>query len=250
MLIVEDDPALRHILRKRLRLDGHEVEVVEDGESALTYVARMHPEVVILDLGLPGKDGIEVLREMHERFASISVLVLTGRGEIEQRVLCLQSGADDVVAKPFSFHELHARLKALARRRKQTGDRVLRFGDLEMDRMARKVTQAGCEVELTGTEFSLLESLLRRGGERVCSRMELLQEVWQVPNAKEAGGKADEEAGFKAMGTNIVDVYINYLRKKLGRAAGRANGTGSAGRSVIRTVRGEGYLLGATESAG
>jgi DNA-binding response OmpR family regulator len=166
---------------------------------------------------------------MGERFSSTSVLVLTGRAEMEERVRCLELGADDVVLKPFSFHELRARLKALCRRRSQFEDTVLRFGDLEMDRAERKVTRAGCAVELTATEFSLLESLLRRRGERVCSRGELLREVWQMP----------VEAG-----TNIVEVYINYLRKKLGRQAAQGAGTVRAGSaSAIRTVRGEGYVL-------
>jgi DNA-binding response OmpR family regulator len=189
---------------------------------------------MILDLGLPGMDGLQVLAEMAERFRSTSVLVLTGRAAMEERVKCLELGADDVVLKPFSFHELRARLKALARRRSQFEDAMLRFGDLEMDRAARRVTQAGREVDLTATEFSLLESLLRRRGERVCSRTELLREVWRMP------------AG---MGTNIVEVYVNYLRKKLGNTLGRSFGTmRPRGSSVIRTVRGEGYVLDASDN--
>jgi DNA-binding response OmpR family regulator len=134
-----------------------------------------------------------------------------------------------VVLKPFSFHELRARLKALGRRRRQFQDPVLRFGDLEMDRAERRVTQAGTEVDLTATEFSLLEALLRRKGERVSSRAELMLEVWQSGVVREVNGA----------GTNIVEVYINYLRKKLGRL-----GAAGYGKSVIRTVRGEGYVLG------
>jgi DNA-binding response OmpR family regulator len=121
----------------------------------------------------------------------------------------------------------------MCRRRSRFEETVLRFGDLEMDRAERRVLQAGREVELTATEFSLLESLLRRRGERVCSRMELLQEVWRAP------------AG---MGTNIVEVYINYLRKKLGRKSGREPGRGTQGRSSIRTIRGLGYVLAQTGS--
>jgi DNA-binding response OmpR family regulator len=177
---------------------------------------------------------MEVLAEMGERFRSTSVLVLTGRAEMEERVRCLELGADDVVLKPFSFHELRARLKAMCRRRSRFEETVLRFGDLEMDRAERRVTQAGREVNLTATEFSLLESLLRRRGERVCTRVELLHEVWRSP------------AG---MGTNIVEVYINYLRKKLGRRSGRgmvgdtARAPGVEPRCLIRTVRGAGYVL-------
>jgi DNA-binding response OmpR family regulator len=229
VLIVEDDSALGHFLEQGLKLDGHDVTVAADGEAALVSVAKLRPELMILDLGLPRMDGIDVLTEMQEHFRSTSVLVLTGRAGMEERVKCLQLGADDVVLKPFSFHELRARLNALSRRRSQFEDPVLRFGDLEMDRTEHRVTQAGREVGLTATEFSLLESLLRRRGERVCSRDELLREVWRMPGGTGKGG----------MGTNIVEVYINYLRKKLGPArAGR--------QSVIRTVRGEGYLLGAS----
>jgi DNA-binding response OmpR family regulator len=224
VLIVEDDMALGHFLGHGLKLDGHEVSVVGDGESALAFAARLRPEIMILDLGLPQKDGMEVLAEVGERFKSTSVLVLTGRAEMEDRVQCLELGADDVVQKPFSFHELRARLKAMCRRRSRFEETVLHFGDLEMDRVERTMTQSGREVELTATEFSLMESLLRRRGERVCSREDLLREVWHEP---------------RGMGTNIVEVYINYLRKKLGHGAGRAPGFGT----VIRTVRGEGYVL-------
>ena len=233
VLIVEDDSALGHFMDQGLKLDGHEVSVVTDGETALESAEKLPPELMILDLGLPRMDGIEVLREMQQRFRSTSVLVLTGRAGMEERVQCLELGADDVVLKPFSFHELRARLKSLYRRRSQFEDRVLRFGDLVMDRAERSVTQAGREVELTATEFSLLESLMRRRGERICSRVELLHEVWRMPPSAAASRSE----------TNIVEVYINYLRKKLGRGV---PGAGHAqGRSTIRTVRGEGYLLDA-----
>jgi DNA-binding response OmpR family regulator len=234
VLIVEDDAALLHFLDQGLRLDGHEVHLATDGEAALKAVEKLRPETMILDLGLPRKDGVEVLEEMRQRFPTTSVLVLTGRAEMEERVKCLDLGADDVVLKPFSFHELRARLQALARRRSQFEDPVLRFGDLAMDRSARRVTQNGREVELTATEFSLLESLMRRRGERVCSRQELLHEVWRMPLGKDARSSR--------MDTNIVEVYINYLRKKLGGDSGASR---NALHTTIRTVRGEGYLLDA-----
>ena len=234
VLIVEDDAALLHFLDQGLRLDGHEVQLANDGEAALEAVEKLRPEVMILDLGLPRKDGMEVLAEMRERYPSTSVLVLTGRAEMKERVKCLDLGADDVVLKPFSFHELRARLQALSRRRSQFEDPVLRFGDLAMDRAERRVTQDGREVELTATEFSLLESLMRRRGERVCSRQELLREVWRMP----LGSK--QTARSSRTETNIVEVYINYLRKKLGHSGGAASH-----QTLIRTVRGEGYLLDA-----
>src|ERR1039458_2835236 len=155
VLIVEDDSALGHFLGQGLKLDGHEVGLAADGEAALALASQMRPELMILDLGLPRMDGLEVLAEMGERFGSTSVLVLTGRAGMEERVRCLELGADDVVLKPFSFHELRARLRAMGRRRSRFDDAVLRYGDLEMDRAARRVTQAGREVELTATEFSL-----------------------------------------------------------------------------------------------
>jgi DNA-binding response OmpR family regulator len=229
VLIVEDDVALGGFLRQGLTLDGFDVALAADGEAALASAAKLRPELMILDLGLPRKDGMEVLAEMGEHFRSTSVLVLTGRAAMEERVACLELGADDVVLKPFSLEELRARLRAL-RRRRRSEDQVLRFGDLVMDRAERRVTQSGREVELTTTEFSLLESLLRRRGERVCSRAELLREVWRDP---------------VGMGTNIVEVYINYLRKKLGLRLGRNSGVlRPSCQSVIRTVRGEGYVLG------
>jgi DNA-binding response OmpR family regulator len=224
VLIVEDDTALGHFLAHGLKLDGHDVTVVTDGESGLEFVSRLRPELMILDLGLPQKDGLEVLAEMGERFLSTSVMVLTARTAMEDRVQCLELGADDVVQKPFSFHELRARLKALCRRRSRFEETMLYFGDIEMDRVQRRVMHAGREVDLTVTEFSLLESLLRRRGQRVCSREELLNEVWRTPSG---------------MGTNIVEVYINYLRKKLRHGKGRGAGFSS----VIRTVRGQGYVL-------
>jgi DNA-binding response OmpR family regulator len=236
VLIAEDDSALARFLGQGLRLDGHEVTLAEDGEAALLSAAAMHPEIVVLDLGLPRKDGLEVLAELGERYRSTSVLVLTGRAAMEERVRCLELGADDVMLKPFSFHELRARLWALARRRSRSEATILRFGDLEMDRAERRVTQAGREVQLTATEFSLLESLLRRRGERVSSRAELLREVWRLMPEGAA--------------TNIVEVYITYLRRKLNRRFSGGSAAARAGaHAVIRTVRGEGYVLSAAGDA-
>jgi DNA-binding response OmpR family regulator len=178
---------------------------------------------MVLDLSLPRKDGTEVLEAMQGRFNGTAVLVLTGRSGVEERVKCLNLGADDCLLKPFSFHELTARCRALLRRRDQFADPVLRHGDVELNRMERRVTRNGRAVELTVKEFCLLEFLLQRRG-HCCGRAELLREVWQMsPDA----------------GTNVVDVYINYLRKKL------ATGVDSeAGYAVIETVRGEGYRMG------
>ena len=165
---------------------------------------------------------------------------------MEERVRCLELGADDVVLKPFSFHELRARLNAIARRRSETRSEgpLLSFADLVMDRAARTVTRAGGALDLTATEFLLLESLLRRQGERVCTRAELMREVWRVPAEAQAGPQGKDSAG-----TNIVEVYINYLRKKLASPSARPSGpVRPSCLSMIRTVRGQGYLLCAPTS--
>lgn len=246
VLIVEDDAALRHFLEQGLKHDGHDVTEAADGESGLASAARVHPDLMILDLGLPRMDGMEVLAVMQQQFGSTSVLVLTGRAEMEERVRCLEFGADDVVLNPFSFHELRARLQSLWRRRSQFEDPVLHFGELEMDRAQRRVTHAGHEVELTATEFCLLESLMRRHGKRVCSREELLREVWKVPHAGEMVSSRESRTE-----SNIVEVYINYLRKKLYRGHDTTKKPSSGNSSLIRTVRGEGYLLdGANDGDG
>lgn len=224
VLIVEDDAALGLFLQKGLKLEGHEVTWVGDGEAALRCAEEQRPDLMVLDLSLPRKDGTEVLEEMNGRFDDVAVLVLTGRSQVEERVKCLNLGADDCLLKPFSFHELTARCRALLRRREQFADPVLRHGDVELNRMDRKVTRAGRQVELTVKEFSLLEFLMMRRGQS-CSRSELLREVWQMsPDA----------------GTNVVDVYVNYVRRKL--AAGSVDGDGM--NSAIETVRGEGYRMG------
>ncbi|HXC94790.1 MAG TPA: response regulator transcription factor [Edaphobacter sp.] len=228
VLVVEDDAALGLFLQKGLKLEGHEVTVVGDGESALAHAAEYRPDLIVLDLSLPRKDGTEVLSELRGRFDETVVLVLTGRSQVEERIKCLNLGADDCLLKPFSFHELTARCRALLRRRDQCADPVLRHGDVELNRMERRVVRNGCVIELTVKEFALLEFLLLRRGQ-CCSRSELLREVWQMsPDA----------------GTNVVDVYVNYLRKKLGAAsADRDEG------SVIETVRGEGYRMGSGRTA-
>ncbi len=226
VLIVEDDVALGLFLQKGLKLEGHEVTWVGDGETALVKVEEERPDLIVLDLSLPRKDGTEVLAELQGRLDETSVLVLTGRSLVEERVKCLNLGADDCLLKPFSFHELTARCRALMRRKEHFADPVLRHGDVELNRMERRVTRSGRQVELTVKEFALLEHLLMRRG-RCCSRTELLRDVWQMsPDA----------------GTNVVDVYVNYLRKKLGAVADHAMDA-----NVIDTVRGEGYRMGSLQ---
>ena len=138
---------------------------VGDGEAALVHAAEHRPDLIVLDLSLPRKDGTEVLAELRGRIDETAVLVLTGRSQVEERVKCLNLGADDCLLKPFSFHELTARCRALLRRRDQFADPVLRHGDIELNRMERRVVRNGCLVELTVKEFSLLEFLLMRRGQ-------------------------------------------------------------------------------------
>jgi DNA-binding response OmpR family regulator len=223
VLVVEDDRALGLFLQKGLKLEGHDVDWVGDGEAALEHAAANPPDLMVLDLSLPRRDGTEVLEEMHLRFSETAVLVLTGRSQLEERVRCLNRGADDCLLKPFSFHELAARCRAILRRKAQFADPMLRFGGLEMNRMERSVKRDGVSVELTGKEFALLEFLLQRRGQ-CCDRAELLREVWQMPPES---------------GTNVVDVYINYLRRKLAAA----HPEGHSSEPVIETVRGSGYKL-------
>jgi DNA-binding response OmpR family regulator len=223
VLVVEDDRALGVFLQKGLILEGHEVDWVSDGDTALERAAQQQPDLMVLDLGLPHRDGCEVLEAMGRDFESTAVLVLTGRSLVEERVRCLNMGADDFLQKPFSFHELLARCRALMRRRDRFSDPIVRFGGIEMDRIQRTVVFESSAVSLTTKEFGLLEFLMARKGS-CCSRAELMHHLWHAaPDA----------------GTNIVDVYVTYLRKKL--AAARPDDPVAGG--VIETVRGTGYRM-------
>jgi DNA-binding response OmpR family regulator len=220
VLVVEDDRALGVFLQRGLTFEGHDVEWVGDGDAAVEQARRWAPDLVVLDLGLPQRDGHEVLAVLSEESARSSVLVLTGRGEVEERVRCLNLGADDFLPKPFSFQELTARCRAILRRRERYADPVLRWDDIALDRLRRSVERAGIPVELTGKEFALLESLMLHRGQ-TCSRAELLEQVWQMaPDTP----------------TNVLDVYVNYLRRKLGAVS-------DAPAALIETVRGVGYRM-------
>lgn len=224
VLVVEDDRALGMFLQRGLAVEGHEAEWVGDGEAAVQKSRSWMPDLILLDLGLPQRDGREVLTVLSEELSRSSVLVLTGRGEVDERVRCLNLGADDFLVKPFSFQELIARCRAILRRRQRYADPVVRWGDISLDRLRRTVDCQGGAVELTSREFALLESLMLRQG-ATCSRGELLQQIWQMsPDTT----------------TNVLDVYVNYLRRKLA-AASEAELPGSA---VVETVRGSGYRMG------
>lgn len=221
VLVAEDDKALSLFLRKGLELEGNTVECVADGATALERIYQDVPELLVLDLGLPMLDGMDLLRTVTGRAPGMSIMVLTGRSQLNHKIDCLNLGADDYLVKPFSLQELLARCRAVKRRRGETASGTLQHGELLMNRITRSVTLAGEPIELTGKEFTLLEYLLLQRG-RAISRQELLREVWRMaPDT----------------GTNVVDVYVNYLRRKLGGANG--------GSALIETVRGEGYAIGA-----
>ena len=236
LLIAEDDPALGRFLARGLEEEGHEVTMATDGEMAMEAVRSDLPEMAVLDLNLPRRDGTEVLAFLRSLTEDVPVLILTARKEPEVRLRCLEMGADDFMLKPFSFAELRARCRALQRRR--SPGLVLRQGDLEMNRVERSVTRAGKPVNLTKREYALLEYLLLHRG-RPVSRATLLREVWNMN---------------EAAATNVVDVYINYLRRKVGDDRDSEEGPGAGetkalATPVIRTVRGIGYAIGEPAAA-
>jgi DNA-binding response OmpR family regulator len=213
LLIAEDDRALGLFLSRGLEADGHRVRVVLDGGQAVDAFREDLPDLTILDLNMPVRDGEQVLEEVRAISADLPVLVLTARQEVDARVRCLDLGADDLMVKPFSLHELRARCRALLRRRRETRLQ-LKAGDLELDRLEHMARRGGQPIELTNKEFGLLEYLMLNRGQCV-SRVELLDSVWRMEPAQT---------------TNIVDVYINYLRRKL---------KDPPPGHLIRTVRGQ-----------
>jgi DNA-binding response OmpR family regulator len=217
ILLVEDQPKLGAHLVRGLGEDGHVVEHVKDGMAAAAVGLRGGHDVVVLDWALPGRDGLDVLREWRSRGVKTPVLMLTARDTLEERVQALRSGADDHLGKPFAYDELLARLEALYRR--AGGSTKVTLGDVQLDRDARTLTGPLDDVNLTAREYTLLTELLGACGE-VCSRAHLLQTVW---------GDDLEVA------QNVVDVYVGYLRQKLSACG--------AGRARIVTVRGAGYRL-------
>lgn len=217
-LVAEDDRALGLFLTRGLEADGHEVILASDGQAAVETFLAETPDLTILDLNLPRKDGTEVLRFLRSATDELPILILTARNEMETRVKCLDMGADDCMLKPFSLAELRARCRALLRRRRDT-NLLLRQDNLEVNRVERTVIRDGLPVSLTNKEFALLEYLLLNRG-RAISRSTLLERVWNMQSTAS---------------TNVVDVYVNYLRRKLGD-----HGT----TPLIQTVRGEGYAIG------
>jgi two-component system, OmpR family, response regulator MprA len=217
VLVVEDDDEIAQVLQRSLRLDGYDVRIAGDGQAALDQAASYHPDLVILDLGLPKIDGIEVAQRLRAA-DDVPILMLTARDDVESRVEGLDSGADDYLVKPFERQELLARLRALLRRRPPRGSASLVVSDLALNPDTHEVTRGERAVELTQREFELLEYLMRN--ERiVVPRQRLLEEVW----------------GYDPFATtNTIEVFVSNLRRKL-EAGGEAR--------LLHTIRGAGYVL-------
>jgi two-component system OmpR family response regulator len=216
VLIVEDEAKLAALIRQGLTERGLAADVATDGEDALWMAASTPYDAIVLDVMLPGIDGFEVCRRLRAGEVWSPILMLTSRGEIEDRVAGLDTGADDYLTKPFAFPELEARIRALARRGSSPRPAVLTAGGLRLDPATRRVTRGGAEIELSRLEFSMLETFMRRPGV-VLDRLDLLEHVW--------GGEYENRS-------NVVDVYVRYLRAKIDEPFGSDS---------IETVRGVGY---------
>ncbi len=215
---MEDDGRLSELLAKRLRGEGHDTDTCDDGVDGLARASTGPYDMAIVDVMLPGIDGVTMTSRLRQGGSRLPVLMLTARDTVEDRVTGLRAGADDYLVKPFAFAELLARVEAIGRRA-ATGSigQVLTHGEVSLDRYARRVSVSGAGVELTAKEFDLLECLMEHTG-RVLSRAELKEQVWDFPFDAE---------------TKVVDLYVHYLRKKLG-----------TGGDIIQTVRGVGYSVG------
>jgi DNA-binding response OmpR family regulator len=218
VLVVEDEKKTASFIRKALQTEGHAVDVLHDGTQALAAVSTTPFDVVVLDVMLPGRDGLSVVRQMRDKQISTPVLLLTARGEVGERVEGLNAGADDYLSKPFALEELIARVRALGRRNADTKSTMLRVGDLTLDTLTRKVKRGETPIDLARREYLLLEFLMRSTG-RICGRMAIVEKVWDY----------DFDPG-----TNLVDVYIMRLREKI---------DADFEPKLLQTVRGVGYVL-------
>ena len=217
ILVVDDDPNILKVMQRGLGFEGYRVQVAASGEDALAAAREAEPDLIILDLMLPGVDGIDVCKRLRGGL-NTPILMLTARDAVRDKIAGLEAGADDYLAKPFVFDELVARVRALLRRAAPEGPEVLRMGDLELDSGTREVTRGGRKLQLTAREYELLEFLLRHP-RQVLTRDLIFQRVW----------------GFDFLGeSNVIDVHIRALREKL-EASGEPQ--------LIQTVRGAGYAL-------
>jgi len=223
VLVVDDEPLIVEMLTMGMTYEGFEVSIARTGFEAIEQARSTRPDLVVLDVMLPGMDGVEVCKKLRAQ-SDAGILMLTARGELEDRIVGLESGADDYLAKPFSFRELMARARAILRRKGVNLQQVLRIGDVVMDRQTRKVTRGSRAVELTPREFDMLELFLTHP-RQVFSRDVILNRIW----------------GYDYLGdTNVIDVHIRHLREKLHDES----------RELIRSVRGVGYSLEPPSEAG
>jgi DNA-binding response OmpR family regulator len=220
LLVIEDYRPLRESLGKGLSEAGFAVDATGDGKEGLWYAMGNEYDVIILDLMLPGMDGLEILKRVRQQGREASVLILTAKDTVQDRVTGLDLGADDYLVKPFAFAELLARIRALLRRTYQEKSPCVEIADLRIDLTLQRVWRSSEEIQLTPREYALLEYLAMRAGQTV-SRTDIWEHVYEFNSSASS---------------NVVDVYIGYLRKKLGDQEGS---------SLIRTVRGRGYVLGA-----
>jgi two-component system OmpR family response regulator len=218
VLVVEDESRMADVIRRSLAKEGLAADVAARGEDALGMAAGVDYDAIVLDVMLPGMSGFETCRMLRERGVWAPVLMLTAREAVEDRVLGLDSGADDYLVKPFALAELHARLRSLARRGRPERPAVLEVGDLRLDPARREVRRGEMEIDLSAKEFALLETLMNRPGE-VLSRIELIDHAWDIAYETRS---------------NVIDVYVRRLRDKIDRPFGRGS---------IETVRGAGYRL-------
>ena len=219
LLIVEDERKILRSLERGLQADGYEIVTAANGEAGYQLASTQTFDCVVLDLMLPGRDGLQVLADLRRQGKKVPVLILAARDAVEDRVVGLDAGADDYLVKPFAFAELLARLRVLLRRGRGERETLLRLDDLEMDLLERRVTRGGARIELTHREFELLEYLLRHKNTTVTRAM-LGRDVWK-----------EEDYAL----TNVIDVFINALRKKV-EQPGKP--------PLIHTIRGVGYSLG------
>ena len=218
VLVVEDEKKTASFIRKALQGEGFAVDVCHRGDDALAAVSATSFDGIVLDIMLPGRDGLSVLRQLRERKDQTPVLLLSARGEVNERVEGLDAGADDYLPKPFAIAELIARVRALGRRGGESKSPVLRVGDLTLDTILHRAQRGGKSFDLTAREFRLLEFLMRSSG-RICGRMSIIEKVWDY----------DFDPG-----TNLVDVYVKRLREKIDDGFEP---------KLLHTVRGAGYVL-------
>jgi len=218
ILIIEDEKKIASLLRKGLEAQGFVVEVANNGDDGYAMATTRPYDALVLDIMLPGRDGLSILRNLRERKIPLPVILLSARSELNERLEGLNLGADDYLAKPFHIQELIARLHAITRRASGAGQSILAVEDLTMNLLTREVTRGGKAVSLTAREFSLLEHLMRSPG-RVLTRVEICERVWDY--------------NFDP-GTNLVEVYVQRLRKKV---------DGDSASKLIETIRGVGYRI-------